>query len=364
MYRVQLNGNDYIPNEEIGMHYQIHRGIGVHQSKANARNQPLKVSIFIGGPPAHTLAAVMPLPEGMSELSFAGVMGGRRFRYAIEDGYTLSTDADFVICGEINAEDVKAEGPFGDHLGYYSLTHDFPVMRIHKVYAKDDAIWPFTVVGRPPQEDSQFGALIHEITDSIIPAEIPGIKAVNAVDEAGVHPLLLAIGSERYTPYNPERKPQELLTLSNHVLGKGQLSLAKYLLMVAHEDDPHLNVNDKEAFFKHILERIDWQRDMHFQTQTTIDTLDYSACGGINSGSKVVFVAAGNKKRELATDIDQINLPEGFLKAQLVIPGVLIVEGNGDLEMLTKLKLPEGIALVTLVDDADFVAAHFIIGYG
>lgn len=359
MYRVQLNGNDYIPNEEIGMHYQIHRGIGVHQSKANAQNKPLKVSIFIGGPPAHTLAAVMPLPEGMSEISFAGVMGGRRFRYTIEDGYTLSTDADFVICGEINAEDVKAEGPFGDHLGYYSLTHDFPVMRIHKVYAKEDAIWPFTVVGRPPQEDSQFGALIHEITDSIIPAEIPGIKAVNAVDEAGVHPLLLAIGSERYTPYNPERKPQELLTLSNHVLGKGQLSLAKYLLMVAHEDDPHLNVNDKEAFFKHIFERIDWQRDMHFQTQTTIDTLDYSACGGINSGSKVVFVAAGNKKRELATKIDQIDLPDGFLKAQLVIPGVLIVEGNGDLEKLTKVKLPEGIALVTLVDDADFVAAHF-----
>ena len=359
MYRVQLNGNDYIMNQEIGMHYQIHRGIGVHQSKSNARNQPLKVSIFIGGPPAHTLAAVMPLPEGMSELSFAGVMGGRRFRYINEDGYTLSTEADFVICGEINADDVKPEGPFGDHLGYYSLTHDFPVMRVHKVYAKKDAIWPFTVVGRPPQEDSQFGALIHEITDSIIPAEIPGIIAVNAVDEAGVHPLLLAIGSERYTPYNPERKPQELLTLSNHVLGKGQLSLAKYLMMVAHEDDPKLNVNDKESFFKHLLERIDWQRDMHFQTQTTIDTLDYSACGGINSGSKVVFVAAGIKKRELASQIEHFVLPPGFQKAQLVIPGVLVIEGNGEIEMLTKSKLPDGIALVTLVDDANFVADHF-----
>ena len=359
MYRVQLNGNEYINNQEIGMHYQIHRGIGVHQSKSNARNQPLKVSIFVGGPPSHTLAAVMPLPEGMSELSFAGVMGGRRFRYVTEDGYTLSTDADFVICGEINADDVKPEGPFGDHLGYYSLTHDFPVMRVHKVYARKDAIWPFTVVGRPPQEDSQFGALIHEITDSIIPSEIPGIIAVNAVDEAGVHPLLLAIGSERYTPYNPERKPQELLTLSNHVLGKGQLSLAKYLMMVAHEDDPKLNVNDKESFFKHLLERIDWQRDMHFQTQTTIDTLDYSACGGINSGSKVVFVAAGTKKRELASQIEHFELPVGFQKAQIVIPGVLVIEGNGDIEMLTKTKLPDGVALVTLVDDADFVAEHF-----
>ena len=360
MYRVQLSGNNYIQDKEVGMHYQIHRGIGVHQSKSNKLNKPLKVSIFIGGPPSHTLAAVMPLPEGMSELSFAGVIGGRRFRYAIEDGYTLSTDADFVICGEINGFDVKPEGPFGDHLGYYSLVHDFPVMKIHKVYAKDNAIWPFTIVGRPPQEDSQFGSLIHEITDSIIPSEIPGIKAVNAVDEAGVHPLLLAIGSERYTPYNSERKPQELLTLSNHVLGKGQLSLAKYLLMVAQEDDPDLDVNDKKSFFHHLLERIDWQRDMHFQTQTTMDTLDYSSgCGGINSGSKVVFVAAGNKKRILIDKVEEIKLPKGFKNPKFVVPGILIIEGDGELNKLLEINIPDGVALVTLVDDSDFVSADF-----
>lgn len=361
MYRVQLSGNDYVPNKEIGLHYQIHRGIGVHQAKAVSQNKPLKVSVFIGGPPAHTLAAVMPLPEGMSELTFAGVIGGRRFRYAVEDGYTLSTDADFVLCGEIYPNEVKPEGPFGDHLGYYSLKHDFPVLRLHKVYAKKDAIWPFTVVGRPPQEDSQFGALIHEITDSIIPAELPGIKAVNAVDEAGVHPLLLAIGSERYTPYNSERKPQELITLSNHVLGKGQLSLAKYLLMVAQEDNPQLDVNDKKAFFQNLLERIDWQRDMHFQTETTMDTLDYSGCG-INSGSKVVWVAAGEVKRSLATELPAIELPDGFDKAQLVMPGVLVVQGSGELAtLISRLDKQDlkGIALITLVDDADFVAADF-----
>lgn len=357
MYRVQLSGNEYEANKEIGLHYQIHRGIGVHQSKAVAQNKPLKVSVFVGGPPAHTLAAVMPLPEGMSELTFAGVMGGRRFRYAVEDGYTLSADADFVICGEVYPQEVKPEGPFGDHLGYYSLTHDFPMMRVHKVYAKKDAVWPFTVVGRPPQEDSQFGALIHEITDSIIPAEIPGIKAVNAVDEAGVHPLLLAIGSERYTPYNPERKPQELLTLSNHVLGKGQLSLAKYLLMVAQEDNPQLDVNDKQAFLQHLLERIDWHRDMHFQTETTIDTLDYSGCG-INSGSKVVWAAAGEVKRILVTELPEIELPKGFEKAQLVMPGVMVLQGSGSVSDLASAILNlEGVALVTLVDDADFVAA-------
>ena len=171
MYRIQLSGNDYVQNKEVGMHYQIHRGIGVHQKKANKIEEPLKVSIFVGGPPSHTFAAVMPLPEGMSELSFAGVLGKRRFRYAKKDGYTISADADFVICGEIHANKTKPEGPFGDHLGYYSLKHDFPVMRVKKVYAKENAIWPFTVVGRPPQEDSQFGALIHEISGSAIEKE-------------------------------------------------------------------------------------------------------------------------------------------------------------------------------------------------
>jgi 4-hydroxy-3-polyprenylbenzoate decarboxylase len=358
MYRIQLGGNDYVQNKEIGLHYQIHRGIGVHQSKANAKGQALKVSIFVGGPPAHSLAAVMPLPEGMSEMTFAGIMGGRNFRYTTRDGYTISTDADFVICGEINADDVKPEGPFGDHLGYYSLTHDFPVMKIHKVYAKKNAIWPFTVVGRPPQEDSQFGALIHDITDSIIPTEIPGLKAVNAVDEAGVHPLLLAIGSERYTPYQKIRRPQELLTIANHILGKGQLSLAKYLFIVAQEDDSNLNVQNEYDFFQHLFSRVDWSRDLHFQTKTTMDTLDYSSTGAINEGSKVVCAAVGEKIRELCKDISTLSLDDG-LKPHLVMPGVLVVESE-DVESvkskLEPLKL-EGIALITLVDDSTFVAA-------
>ncbi|MEK7200390.1 MAG: UbiD family decarboxylase, partial [Bacteroidota bacterium] len=184
MYRIQLSGNDYVINKEIGLHYQLHRGIGVHQTKANAKGLPLKVSCFVGGPPAHSIAAVMPLPEGISEMIFAGVLGGRRFRYGYLDGFCISTDADFVITGEVYPGENKPEGPFGDHLGYYSLQHPFPVMRVHKVYAKKNAIWPFTVVGRPPQEDTSFGALIHELTGAAIPQEIPGLKEVHAVDAA------------------------------------------------------------------------------------------------------------------------------------------------------------------------------------
>ncbi len=359
MYRIQLSGNDYVINKEVGMHYQIHRGIGVHQKKANEKGEPLKVSIFVGGPPSHTFAAVMPLPEGMSELSFAGVLGKRRFRYAKKEGYTISADADFVICGELHPNELKPEGPFGDHLGYYSLRHDFPVMRVKKVYAKENAILPFTVVGRPPQEDSQFGALIHEITGKAIEKEISGLKAVNAVDASGVHPLLLAVGSERYTPYNPTKQPQELLTIANHILGTGQMSLAKYIFICDDVNAP--NVNDEKEYFTHFLERVDWKRDLHFQTKTTIDTLDYSG-DGLNEGSKVVIAAAGEIKRTLSENLQNINLSPGFSNPKLASNGNLVVEGKGEIkDLISSLEKQnlDGIALITLVDDATFTSKNF-----
>ncbi|MFM2282683.1 MAG: hypothetical protein RL222_187, partial [Bacteroidota bacterium] len=269
MYRIQLSGNDYLQDKEIGLHYQLHRGIGVHQTKWNKLGKPMKVSIFVGGPPSHSFAAVMPLPEGLSELTFAGALGGRRFRYMYdEDGFCLSTDSDFVITGEVYPNENKPEGPFGDHLGYYSLKHDFPLMRVKNVYAKKNAVWSFTVVGRPPQEDTAFGNMIHEMTGSAISKEIPGVHEVHAVDAAGVHPLLLAIGSERYTPYYTEKRPQELLTIANHILGTGQLSLAKFLFIADKGEHTTLTTHHEEAFFQHILERIDLSRDVHFQTKT------------------------------------------------------------------------------------------------
>ncbi len=327
MYRIQLNGNNYELNKEIGLHYQLHRGIGIHQNKTNKKNVPLKVSIFVGGPPSHSLAAVMPLPEGLSELTFAGVLGGRRFKYAYVDGFCVSLDADFVITGEVFPNENKPEGPFGDHLGYYSLAHDFPLMKVHKVFAKENAIWPFTVVGRPPQEDTAFGALIHEISGSAIPNEIPGVKEVHAVDAAGVHPLLLAIGSERYTPYLKNKRPQELLTQANRILGTGQLSLAKYLF-ISGDDKKDINCHDVLEFYKHVFERIDLTRDLHFQTKTTIDTLDYSG-DGINEGSKLVIAAYGDKKRDLSADIPKCISSAGFISnAIMLMEGVIGLELN------------------------------------
>jgi 4-hydroxy-3-polyprenylbenzoate decarboxylase len=311
----------------------------------------------------------MPLPEGLPELAFAGALGGRRLAMvAPGGGLPMPAEADFVISGTIDPVRRKPEGPFGDHLGYYSLTHDFPVLLVDRVYHREGAIWPFTSVGRPPQEDTSFGELIHELTGPVIPSVIPGVRAVHAVDAAGVHPLLLAIASERYVPDAAERRPQEILTTANAILGQGQLSLAKYLWIVAHEDDPGLDVHDIPAFFAHVLRRVDWSSDLHFQTRTTIDTLDYSG-HGLNRGSKVVIAAAGPVRRELPAEMPAgFRLPGGFGHPRVVMPGVLTVQGpaychdNGDILAFCRSFGPEDAVrrfpLIVIVDDSDFTAGN------
>lgn len=368
MYRIQLSGNQYIQNEEIGLHYQLHRGIGVHHTRYNELNQPFHCSIFVGGPPSHAFSAIMPLPEGLSELTFAGMLAGRRFRYTRRDGHFLSGDADFVITGEILKNVKKPEGPFGDHLGYYSLTHDFPVMRVHKVYHRKDPLWHFSVVGRPPMEDSSFGWLIHELVAPLTPQEFPGLKELHAVDAAGVHPLLLAIGHERYMPFR-ERVPEEILTIANRILGSGQTSLAKFLFIAAADDNPALDTHDIPHFFRHMLERVDWSRDLHFQTKTTIDTLDYSGSGW-NAGSKVVVACRGERRRELKAELpENFTLPEGFDAPHFYQPGILMIQApRFEYEQTARKQAEElcqwlerfdlqHIPLIVLTDDSQFAAA-------
>ncbi len=328
MYRIQLSGNSYEVDKQAGLHYQIHRGIGAHHAEAIARGDLLRVNIFLGGAPAMTVAAVMPLPEGMPEISFAGLLGGHRIPMTIIQGHLpVSSEADFCISGVVHPAKTLPEGPFGDHLGYYSLTHEFPYIEVEAVYHRRDAILPFTSVGRPPQEDTSFGAFIHELTGPLIPTVVAGVKEVHAVDAAGVHPLLLAIASERYVPYSTVRQPQELLTAANAILGQGQLSLAKYLMIAADEDSPSLHTHDIAAFIGHILERADWRSCLHFQTATTIDTLDYSG-SGLNEGSKVVIAAAGPVRQRLATEQPAgLELPPGFGPACVCLPGILAIQG-------------------------------------
>ena len=388
MYRVQLAGNEYEPDHEVGLHYQLHRGIGLHHATALARGEPLKVAIFLGGSPAMAVSAVMPLPEGLAELTFAGVLAGHRIPMIRRPGRpAIYADADFVIEGTVSPGATKPEGPFGDHLGYYARQHEFPLMRVDHVWHREGAIWPVTVVGRPPQEDTLFGWLVHELTGPVIPTVLPGISSVHAVDASGVHPLLLAVGSERYMPWKKSDRPAELLTQASAILGQGQLSLAKYLFIVNGGDCPGLDAHHVREFLGCLLARADWRRDCHFHTETTIDTLDYSG-SGFNSGSKLVVAARGPATRELPTELPAgIPLPHGFANPRVCLPGVVAVEGprieprpqlaapsdaaiwasageagwSGDVERLCNAIDHEHplrrFPLVVVVDDANFTAA-------
>jgi 4-hydroxy-3-polyprenylbenzoate decarboxylase len=368
MYRIQLSGNQYVTNKEIGLHYQIHRGIGVHHEMYNKSDKPFRVSIFVGGPPSHAFAAIMPLPEGLSETLFAGMLNGRRFGYKYLQDQMVSTDADFVIVGTIRKNEKKPEGPFGDHLGYYSLTHDFPVMDVEKVYHRKDPIWHFTAVGRPPAEDSGFGYMIHKIVEKLTPQEFPGLVELHAVDAAGVHPLLLAIGKERYMPFR-ERKPEEILTIANKILGTGQTSLAKFLFIAADGDDDALDTHHMEHYFQHFMARVDWRKDLHFQTNTTIDTLDYSGSSW-NGGSKVVVACCGKVLREPSNVLpSNFSLPNGFSTPVFFDKGILMINAPKfedyetavkDMDLLTKylenVDLKQ-IPMIVVVDDSTFAAA-------
>ena len=366
MYRIQLDGNDYTPDEECGLHYQIHRGIGVHHAAAIKAGAQFPVNVSVGGTPAMTVGAVMPLPEGMSELMFAGALAGHRIPLAVGPEHApIYGDADFCICGRVAPEQLKREGPFGDHLGYYARIHDFPFLKVSKVYHRDNPVWPITVVGRPPQEDTTFGELIHELTGPVIPTVLPGVSEVHAVDAAGVHPLLLAVGSERYTPYRKSERPQELLTQACAILGQGQLSLAKYLWIVDGSNELAPKAHNIPEFMQYALERVDWQRDLHFHTCTTIDTLDYSG-SGFNEGSKLVVAASGPKKRDLSTELSYLGtLPSGVLHPKLAMPGVLVLQLDGHAEdSLQSLKnLPHEhpvnkYPMIVIADDSTFSARN------
>ncbi len=369
MYRIQLSGNEYLQDKEIGLHYQLHRGIGIHHTEYNKVDENFRITIGIGGSPAYALGSIFPLPEGLSEILFTGLLNNRSYRYFWHKDYFIPAEVDFCITGTVVKNKLKPEGPFGDHLGYYSLTHEFPYLKVDSVYHKNNPIWHFTVVGRPPQEDSGFGYLIHQMVNEISKHEFPGVKEIHAVDVAGVHPLLLAIGSERYMPFR-EQKPEEILTQANHILGKGQTSLAKYLFITSNIEKQDLSTHNIAEYFKYILERIDWRNDLHFQTNTTIDTLDYSGSDW-NSGSKLIIACNRIKRRNLEANLELLAPIQSICKKiQIILPGIVALELNkfksyeiaiNEIQELC-IRLHnnnlESIPLIIIVDDSQFTAQH------
>jgi UbiD family decarboxylase len=342
MYRSQI-----FDDSTLGMHFQIHRGLGFHYYEAEKQNKPLPVNVFLGGPPALILSAIAPLPENIPEAVFASLLLGAKLDVVRDPAISpllLAAESEFTFAGEIPPQIRRDEGPFGDHYGYYALRHPFPVFNVKRLFHRRDAIFPATVVGRPRQEDHYIGDFLQELFAPLYPLVMNGVRAVWAYDDAGMHTLAAAVVSERYS--------HEAFMAGMRILSEGQLSLTKFLMLT----DVPLPLREFRPLFRHILERADFATDLFIFSPVSQDTLDYTG-GRINEGSKAMLIGLGEKRFELQTAIMDDLKSLRFSNPHVYMPGVLVVEGppwherDGVTDDLFKEEAALSFRIVIIVDD-------------
>lgn len=311
MYRIQR-----YDDVTTGIHWQIHKGGGYHYHEAEARNESLPLTLFIGGPPALMMAAIAPLPENIPELMLASLLQGEKLPMSKDPagGHNLVAFAEFAAKGHVPPHIRRPEGPFGDHYGYNSLTHDYPVFEVDRLYHRKDAIYPATVVGRPRQEDFYIGDFLQDLLSPLFPLVMNGVKQLKTFGEAGFHCLAAARVTDRY--------PREAFAAALRVFGEGQLSLTKFLLVT----DGDINIENFKDLWTHILERVNWQRDLFIFANVSQDTLDYTG-PSVNSGSKALLMGLGKEIRNELPRSFQGALPQGCTHPNVYLPGTLVVQG-------------------------------------
>lgn len=344
MYRIQR-----FDERTTGVHWQIGKGGGFHYYEAEKLDQSLPVTIFLGGAPAMILSAIAPLPEDVPELVLASLLAGQKIKTAdnpLKGGHRLVAEAEFAICGRVPPHKRRPEGAFGDHYGYYSLVHDYPFLEVEAVFHRKDAIYPATVVGKPRQEDFFIGDYLQELLSPLFPLVMPAVKDLWSYGETGFHSLAAAVVRERYG--------REALGAGFRILGEGQLSLTKFLLLT---DTPQ-DLRDFKSLFEHVLARADWETDFFIFSNTSFDTLDY-ASGKINHGSKAMLLGLGEAKRQLKREFVG-SLPVGLKQAKVFCGGCLVVEGA---EYEKDKTLPERMAKSNTFNEFQIVVLHDKIQY-
>lgn len=341
MYRIQR-----FDDSTTGIHWQIHKGGGYHYFEAEKQNQALPVTLYIGGPPALMLSAIAPLPEDLPELMLTSLVMGSKLPMAGDPlgGHDLVSHAEFAIKGVVPPHLRRPEGPFGDHYGYNSLEHDYPVFQVSHLYHRKDAIYPATVVGRPKQEDYFIGDYLQDLLSPLFPLVMKGVKELKTFGETGFHCLAAARVADRY--------PREAFACGLRILGEGQLSLSKFLILT----DNDVDITDFGKLWPHILERVKWDQDLFIFANVSQDTLDYTG-PSVNKGSKAMLMGLGKEPiRTLPHDFHG-TLPPGCERPEVYLPGTLVVEGkpyNENHDLGAELSQWEGLGdwpFVMLVDN-------------
>lgn len=325
MYRIQR-----YDDATTGIHWQIHKGGGYHYHEAEARNESLPMTLFIGGPPALIMAAIAPLPENLPELMLASLLLGEKLPMVKDPlgGHNLVANVEFAAKGVVPPHMRRPEGPFGDHYGYNSLTHDYPVFQVDRLYHRQDAVYPATVVGRPKQEDFYIGDFLQDLLSPLFPMVMSGVKQLKTFGEAGFHCLAAARVRDRY--------PREAFASGLRILGEGQLSLTKFLIIT----DGDINIDNFATLWVHVLERVNWQQDLFVFANVSQDTLDYTG-PSVNNGSKALLMGLGREAKNVLPRSFHAELPSGCRAAKAFLPGTLVVEGAG---YETEKSLPQRVA--------------------
>ena len=329
-----------------GMHWQIGKGGGFHHAAAEVLGEGLPATVFLGGPPALILAAIAPLPENVPELMLASLLAGRRLPLVSGPGaHRLVADAEFALVGRVPAGVRRPEGPFGDHYGYYSLQHDYPVFEVEWMARRRDAIYPATVVGKPRQEDFFIGDLLQELLSPLFPLVMPGVRDLWSYGETGYHSLAAAVVRERYA--------REAMASALRILGEGQLSLTKFLLVT----DQPVDLRDFRATLEHVLERTQPQTDLYVLGNTSMDTLDYTG-PAVNRGSKGIWLGLGPKVRDLPREFrPPVPPPPEVTDVRVFCGGCLVLGGpsfESDLDAAPRLAAHAAFAgwpLLVLTDE-------------
>lgn len=340
MYRIQRYDDN-----TTGLHCQIGKGGGFHLKAAQELGTKLPVHISVGGPPALILSAITPLPENVPELLFASlVMGGKLPLVDNPLGpLPLIETAEFTLVGEVDSNETRPEGPFGDHYGYYSLQHHYPVFHCKGIARRHDAVFPATVVGKPRQEDFFIGEYLQKLLSPVFPLVMPQVLDLWSYGETGFHALASAVVQERYA--------RESLVSAFRILGEGQLALTKFLILV----DKRMDLTRFSQVLEYALERVDFRTDLFVFSNTSMDTLDYAG-PKINHGSKGLLVGCGEPKRALPR-VFQGELPRGVSEAQVFCGGCLVVQGDSfESDRALAQRVAEhtsfsGWPLIVLVDD-------------
>lgn len=311
MYRMQI-----FDATSTGMHWQIHKGGGFHYHEAEKREQSLPVHVFLGGPPALIASAIAPVPEFLPELLLTSLILGEKLPVTKDEktGYYIVSEAEFFLKGSVAPHERKLEGPFGDHYGYYSLAHPFPIFHVDRVCHRKDAIYPATIVGKPRQEDYFLGEFLQKLLSPAFPMVMSGVKDLWTYAETGFHPLAAARVRESYK--------REALAHAFRILGEGQLTLTKFLMLT----DQTVSLEDFPALFTSILERFDPASDLIILENTSMDTLDYTG-RRLNHGSKAILLGVGEQKRLLPRGYEGSAL-HGIEHIVSYIPGVLVLEAK------------------------------------